>query len=54
MVRALNYLRKHRDWRILIFAGVLGFIVSLAVMEILGVFSVSLNTLSVAMAAIAG
>jgi diguanylate cyclase (GGDEF)-like protein/PAS domain S-box-containing protein len=43
-----------RDWRVAAFVGALGFLVTLALMEIGGVFAVSRITLSIALAAIAG
>jgi diguanylate cyclase (GGDEF)-like protein/PAS domain S-box-containing protein len=44
-------LPKYRDWRVVVFAGALGFLLTLALMELIGAFSVSLTTLSIMLAA---
>jgi diguanylate cyclase (GGDEF)-like protein/PAS domain S-box-containing protein len=54
MIRVLKYFGKYRGWRMVTIAGVLGFAVTLAVMEIIDVYSVSLTSLSIALAAVAG
>ena len=53
-MRTLGNLRNYRDWRIVVIAGALGFLVTLALMEVIGIFSVPLNTLTVALAAAVG
>ena len=47
-------IQKYRDWRIVVFAGVLGFAVTLVAVEIIDSFSPSLTSLSIAVAAVAG
>jgi diguanylate cyclase (GGDEF)-like protein/PAS domain S-box-containing protein len=54
MIRVLNYFGKYRGWRMVTIAGVLGFAVTLAVMEIIDVYSASLTSLSIALAAFVG
>jgi diguanylate cyclase (GGDEF)-like protein/PAS domain S-box-containing protein len=54
MFRALKYVSKYRDWRMVVFAGVLGFAVTLATMELIDAYSVPLSALSIALAAVAG
>ena len=45
---------RYHDWRMVAFAGVLGFSLTLMAMEIVGAYSVSLTALSIALAAVAG
>jgi PAS domain-containing protein len=47
-------IQKYRDWRIVVFTGVLGFAVTLVAVEIIDSFSPSLTSLSIAVAAVAG
>jgi len=54
MIRTLKYPGKYCDWRTLSLAGVLGFAVTLAGMEIVDSYSTSLTSLSIALAAVAG
>ena len=54
MRQALKDMERYRDWRIVVFAGVLGFAVTLAVMEIVDAYSLPLTSLSIAAAAVAG
>lgn len=54
MFRALKYVSKHRDWRMIAFAGLLGLVATLAVMEVIGAYSASLTLLSIALAAVVG
>ena len=54
MLRAIKILGKYRDWQMVVLAGVLGFAVTLAVMEIVEAYSVSLTSLSIALAAVTG
>ena len=54
MLRAIKILGKYRDWQMVVLAGVLGFAVTLAVMEIVESYSVSLTSLSIALAAVTG
>jgi diguanylate cyclase (GGDEF)-like protein/PAS domain S-box-containing protein len=54
MFRTLKYVSKHRDWRMVVFVGVLGFAVTLAVMEVIDAYSASLTLLSIALAAVVG
>ena len=54
MIRTLKFFAKYRDWRMVTFAGLLGFVVSLATVEIIDLYSVSLTGLSIALAAVAG
>ena len=49
-----NIWRKYRDWQMVALAGVLGFAVTLVAMEIIDAYSVSLTSLSIALAAVAG
>jgi diguanylate cyclase (GGDEF)-like protein/PAS domain S-box-containing protein len=54
MVRVLKKLGRYRDWRMVCAAGVLGFALTLAVMEVIDATSVSLTALSIALAAVIG
>jgi len=54
MFRRLKYVSRYRDWRMVVFAGVLGLIVTLAVTEVIGAYSASLTLLSIALAAVVG
>jgi len=54
MFRVLKYFGRYRDWRMVSIVGVLGFAVTLAAMEVVDAYSVSLNSLSIALAAVAG
>jgi len=54
MFRVLKYLGRNRDWRMVSIAGVLGGAVTLAAMEIIDAYTASLNSLSIALAAVAG
>lgn len=54
MFRPLKNLGKFRDRRMAVFAVALGFLVTLAVTKITGVFSVSLTALSLALASVVG
>ena len=54
MLRKLRYLGRYRDRQMVVLAGVLGFAVTLVVMEIIDSISVSLTALSIASAAVAG
>jgi diguanylate cyclase (GGDEF)-like protein/PAS domain S-box-containing protein len=54
MQRTLKDIGKYRDWRIIAFAGGLGFAVTLAAMEIIDAYSPSLTSLSITSAAVAG
>jgi diguanylate cyclase (GGDEF)-like protein/PAS domain S-box-containing protein len=54
MLRSLKHISKYRDWRMVVFAGVLGFIVTLAVVKFIDAYSVSLPALSIALAAVTG
>jgi diguanylate cyclase (GGDEF)-like protein/PAS domain S-box-containing protein len=54
MLRSLKYASKYRDWRVVGFAGGLGFLITLAVMEVIDVYSVSLTALSIALATVTG
>ena len=49
-----DYMRTYRDWRMIIVAGVLCFAVTLAVMETIDAYSLSLTSLSIAVAAVVG
>jgi diguanylate cyclase (GGDEF)-like protein/PAS domain S-box-containing protein len=49
-----KYLSKYRNWRMAILAGVLGFAVSLSIMMLIDAYSVSLTSLSIALAAVVG
>ncbi len=49
-----KYWTRYRHWRMVAFAGVLGFAVTLVVVEIIGTYSVSLTPLSIALAAVSG
>jgi diguanylate cyclase (GGDEF)-like protein/PAS domain S-box-containing protein len=53
-VRALEYLGKNRGWRVAAFAGGLGFVLTLALVEVTHIFSTPLTTLSIALAAAVG
>jgi diguanylate cyclase (GGDEF)-like protein/PAS domain S-box-containing protein len=54
MFRRLKYVSRYRDWRTVVFAGVLGLVVTLAVTEVIGTYSASLTLLSIALAAVVG
>ena len=54
MFRTLKELGKYRDRQMVVLAGVLGFAVTLAVTEFINAYSVSLTSLSIALAAVAG
>lgn len=54
MFRVLKYFGKYRDWKIVSVAGVLGFAIALAVMEIIDTYSMPLTALSIARAAVTG
>jgi len=54
MLRAIKNLGRYRDWQMVVLAGVIGFAVTLAVMKIIDAYSVSLTSLSIASAAVAG
>ena len=49
-----RYWTRYRHWRLVAFAGVLGFAVTLFTMEIISIHAVSLTPLSIALAAVAG
>ncbi len=50
----LRKLRENRDWRVVALAGALGFVLTFALMEGIEAFSMSANTLSIALAAVVG
>ncbi|HLF22506.1 MAG TPA: PAS-domain containing protein, partial [Burkholderiales bacterium] len=54
MLRSLKYISKYRDWRMVIFAGALGFLVALAATELIDAYSVPLTSLSIVLAAVIG
>ena len=54
MRQTQNNVESYRDWRMVVLAGVLGFAVTLAVMEIIDAYLLSLTSLSIALAAVAG
>jgi diguanylate cyclase (GGDEF)-like protein/PAS domain S-box-containing protein len=54
MRQTLKDMERYRDWRLIVFAGVLGFAVTLAAMEIIDAYSLPLTSLSIASAAVAG
>ncbi|HTT49141.1 MAG TPA: EAL domain-containing protein [Pseudolabrys sp.] len=54
MARTRGYRIKYRHWRVVGYAGVFGFTVTLAVVEIISVRLMSMTALSVALATIAG
>jgi diguanylate cyclase (GGDEF)-like protein/PAS domain S-box-containing protein len=54
MFRTLKYVGNNRDWRMIFFAGILGLVATLAVMEVMGAYSASLTLLSIALAAVVG
>jgi diguanylate cyclase (GGDEF)-like protein/PAS domain S-box-containing protein len=54
MFRVLKHLGQYRDWRMVSVAGVLGFAITLAVMEVIDAYSASLTSLSIALAAVVG
>ena len=54
MPRALKLVRLYRDWRLVVVAGVLGLLVTLAATKIADVYAASITTLSIALAAVAG
>jgi diguanylate cyclase (GGDEF)-like protein/PAS domain S-box-containing protein len=45
---------KYHDWRMMIFAGLLGFLITLGVVEVIDAYSLSLTALSVSLAAVLG
>ena len=47
-------LRRFRDWRVVALAGVLGFVLTLVLVEVIGSYSVTLTRLSIALAAAVG
>src|SRR5450759_5198080 len=54
MPQAQKDMERYSDWRIVAFAGVLGLAITFAVMEFINAYSVSLTSLSIASAAVAG
>jgi len=54
MRQTQNNVESYRDWRMVVLAGVLGFAVTLAVMEIIDAYLLSLTSLSIALAAVTG
>ena len=54
MLRALGYFREYRDWRMIVFAGVLGVVIALTMMEIIDAHSMSAGSISLALAAVIG
>ena len=54
MLRTIKNLGKYRDWQMVILAGVLGFVITLAVMEMINAYALSLTSLSIALAAVTG
>jgi len=54
MLQTLKSVRKHRSWRVVAIAGALGFLLTFALMEIVGAVSVSLTKLSIALVAVVG
>ncbi len=49
-----DYIKRYRDWRTIVLAGVLCFAVTLAAMETIDAYSLSLTSLSIAVAAVVG
>ena len=45
MLRTIKILGKYRDWQMVILAGVLGFVITLAVMEMINAYALSLTSL---------
>jgi hypothetical protein len=54
MLRALGYFGEYRGWRMVAFAGVLGVVIALTMMEILDAHSMPAGSGSLALAAIIG
>jgi hypothetical protein len=54
MLRALGYFGEYRDWRMVAFAGVLGVVIALTMMEIIDAHSMPAGSGSLALAAIIG
>jgi PAS domain-containing protein len=54
MLRPLKYIDKYRNWRMVVFAGVLGVLVALAATELIGACSIPLTSTSIGLAAAAG
>jgi diguanylate cyclase (GGDEF)-like protein/PAS domain S-box-containing protein len=54
MFHRLNYFSEYRDWRMIIFAGVLGVVIALAMMAIIGLNSASASSIFIAIAAVVG
>ena len=54
MLRTLRYFGEYRDWRMIVFAGVLGIGIALVMLEIFEVYSVSSSSFSLALAAVIG
>ena len=54
MARTLRYWVKYRHWRVVVYAGALGFFVTLMGIEIIGAHSQPLTPLSIVLAVIAG
>jgi hypothetical protein len=54
MLRLFRLMGRYSDWRMVALAGVLGFVLTLAIMVGINVVSVSLSTLSIALAAALG
>jgi len=54
MARTLRYWVKYRHWRVVVYAGALGFFVTLMAVEIIGAHSQPLTPLSIVLAVIAG
>jgi diguanylate cyclase (GGDEF)-like protein/PAS domain S-box-containing protein len=50
MLRTLKYMPRSRDWQLIAVAGALAFAATLALMEVIGVYSMSLTKLSIALA----
>jgi len=54
MLRTLKEVGRFRGWQMVVLAGLLGFAVTLAVTEFIDAYSVSLTSLSIALATVAG
>src|SRR5665213_2914726 len=54
MLRTIKNMGKYRDWQMVILAGVLGFVITLAVMEMINAYALSLTSLSITLAAVTG
>jgi len=54
MFRRLNYFSEYRDWRMIVFAGVLGVVIALAMMAIIDHYSAFASSISIALAAVVG